>query len=238
MTTMFRFLRGDGSDRLTKIAGKAQQMLANDRREFDLAMSALLGDIVWSEVNDELRGLDREVNELEREIRQQLVVHASVFGAIETPAVLVYMSIVKDIERVGDYAKNLLDLARDGATFEGLANEEEWRTLWWGEIADFITQAADAFGKWDGPRSRAMIARGDEILDLCDRRVSALVKGTNTDPHAVSRALALRYLKRVVAHLMNLLTAVVMPLDQLDYFDEDPEDRKDRKARLRRESGE
>jgi hypothetical protein len=29
----------------------------------------------------------------------------------------------------------------------------------------------------------------------------------------------------VVAHLMNVLSAVIMPLDQLDYFDEDPEDR-------------
>ncbi|MCA1791462.1 MAG: hypothetical protein LC667_16935 [Thioalkalivibrio sp.] len=28
-----------------------------------------------------------------------------------------------------------------------------------------------------------------------------------------------------VAHLMNLLSAVTMPLHQLDYFDEDPEDR-------------
>jgi hypothetical protein len=46
------------------------------------------------------------------------------------------------------------------------------------------------------------------------------------EPQAVPRALAHRYLKRVVAHLMNLLTAVIMPLDRLDYFDEDPEDRR------------
>ena len=29
-----------------------------------------------------------------------------------------------------------------------------------------------------------------------------------------------RYFKRIVAHLMNLLSAVTMPLDELDYFDE------------------
>ena len=34
-----------------------------------------------------------------------------------------------------------------------------------------------------------------------------------------------RYYKRIVAHLMNLLSAVVMPLDRLDYYDEAPEDR-------------
>ena len=50
-----------------------------------------------------------------RVFRRELVFHSSVFGGIDSPSVLVYMSVVKDIERVGDYAKNLLDLARDGA---------------------------------------------------------------------------------------------------------------------------
>ena len=39
------------------------------------------------------------------------------------------------------------------------------------------------------------------------------------------RALAHRYLKRVVAHLMNLMSSVFMPIDKLDHFDVDPEDR-------------
>jgi hypothetical protein len=42
---------------------------------------------------------------------------------------------------------------------------------------------------------------------------------------AVAQALTYRYLKRIVAHLLNVLSAVVMPVDRLDYFDEDPEDR-------------
>ena len=36
--------------------------------------------------------------------------------------------------------------------------------------------------------------------------------------HAVPRALYYRYLKRIVGHLMNILTALVMPLDKLDFF--------------------
>jgi hypothetical protein len=51
------------------------------------------------------------------------------------------------------------------------------------------------------------------------------VRGEDDRPHAVARALARRYLKRIVAHLTNVLSAVVMPIDRLDYFDEDPEDR-------------
>ena len=63
------------------------------------------------------------------------------------------------------------------------------------------------------------------LLEEFDEGVSALIRAVDPGPQAVARALAHRYLKRVVAHLMNLLSAVIMPLDRLDYFDEDPEDR-------------
>ncbi len=231
MSLFNRLFRAEEPTRLSEVSRKVQLMLANDRREFDLAMSALLGDASWDEVKEELRSLDKEVNRLEREIRRQLLVHSSVYGAIETPAVLVYMSIVKDIERVGDYAKNLLDLSRDGASFAGLATEDLWREYWWEGVSTFIEEAAEAFRKWDGDAARGLLSRGDDFLPRADLRVSTIVRGEDEHEQQVARALALRYLKRVVAHIMNLLTAVVMPLDQLDFFDEDPEDRSDRMGR-------
>lgn len=220
----FNLFRDEGGEHLERIAAKVQTMLTHDRHEFDLAMSALLGEVAPAEVNDDLRSTDQKVNRLEREIRRELLVHTSVFGGIDTPAVLVCMSIVKDVERVGDYAKNLLDLALDGADFSRVSDVEEWRQLS-AEISQYITDAGVAFQSQDRNRSRALLARGDQLLDLFDDRVSALVKGEGAADQAVPRALAHRYLKRVVAHLTNLLSSVVMPLDRLDYFAEDPEDR-------------
>lgn len=221
---VFKFLRGEGSERLESIEAKVQTMLAHDRHEFDLAMSALLGEVVAQEVNEELRSTDRKVNRLEREIRRGLVVHSSVFGGIDSPAVLVYMSIVKDIERVGDYAKNLLDLARDGANFAAAPDAGEWRRL--AEvISRYIADTGEAFRSRDAERSRKLRSDGDALLALFDERVSALIRLEEAGVQAVPRALAHRYLKRVVAHLMNVLSAVIMPVDRLDYFDEDPEDR-------------
>jgi phosphate transport system protein len=220
----FKFLRGEGSERLDRIEEKIQRMLVHDRHEFELAMSSLLGTAVAKEVNDELRSTDQKVNRLERQIRRELVVHASVFGGIDTPTVLVYMSIVKDIERIGDYSKNLLDLALDGASFAETPDVEEWRSLT-EEIGQYIHGAGATFKSRDPGRCRELLTRGDQLLDLFDERVSALVRGDDQGPQAVPRALAHRYLKRVVAHLMNLLSAVVMPVDRIDFFDEDPEDR-------------
>lgn len=219
----FKFL-GGGSEWLDRVEQKVRTMFAHDRREFDLALSALLGEVPAGAVNAELRSLDQAVNRLEREIRRELVVHASVHGAIDSPAVLVYMSVVKDIERLGDYAKNLLDLARDGADFSTLAGADDWRRLR-AEISQLIADAGETFLARDVERARQLAASGGGYLAHFDERVSALVRGEGDPAQPVARALAYRYLKRVVAHLMNVLSAVLMPIDKLDYYDEDPEDR-------------
>lgn len=221
---LFNFLRGDGGERLESIELKVQTMLAHDRHEFDLAMSALLGDVAADQVNDEVRATDKKVNQLEREIRRELLVHSSVFGGIESPSVLVYMSVVKDIERVGDYAKNLLDLARDGADLSRAPNAARWRELA-AEVSTLIAEAGRAFQARDSERAQALRQQGDRLLGFFDQRVSLLIRQDPPEAQAVPRALAHRFLKRVVAHLMNLLSAVTMPMDRLDYFDEDPEDR-------------
>jgi phosphate uptake regulator len=218
---IFRDLGGEAIDRIEE---ELQAMLSHNRYEFDLAMSALFGEVPAEEVNDDLRSTDQKVNSLERQIRRELVVHSSVRGGMDTPVVLIYMSIVKDAERVGDYAKNLLDLALDGANFSTLPNAAELRQHT-SEISGFISEAAEAFSQRDATRSRELISRGDRWLDQYDTNVSTLVRGEDGGDQPVARALAFRYLKRTVAHLMNLLSAVVMPLDQLDYFIEDPEKR-------------
>jgi phosphate uptake regulator len=221
---VFRFRREGDAERLDRIEATLQQMIVDDLHAFELAMSALLGERSPHEIGAELRATDHGVNAAERDIRRELVVHASVQGAIDTPAILIYMSIVKDIERIGDYAKNLFDLAADGADLSTGLYTGEITTLA-GQVPEFITAAAAAFADRDEERSKALMRSGDDLLDHFDERVSALVKEEHPDHQAVAVALTHRYLKRIVAHAMNVLSAVVMPVDRLDYFDEDPEDR-------------
>ncbi len=218
----FGFKRSTSSDdRLDNIEAIIQRMLADDRVVFDLAMSSLVDGVDWKGVKREIKATDQRVNDGEREIRRDLVIHASVVGAIDTPAILVYMSIVKDIERIGDYGKNLRDLARDGVDLQEFTAWHDVRT----EVSQMIADTAEAFAARDDERARQLLGRGDELLDEFDEVVSTLVRGEDDRPHAVGRALAARYIKRIVAHLTNVLSAVVMPIERLDYFDEDPEDR-------------
>jgi phosphate transport system protein len=221
---VLRFLRDEGGGRIERIEATLQQMLTDDSHAFDLAMAALVGGTSPHDVGAELRATDHRVNEAEREIRRELVVHASVHGGIDTPAVLVYMSIVKDIERVGDYAKNLFDVAADGGQLHDVPDTEHLQALR-DQVAGFIGQCRTTFASRDAEQARVLLTEGDELLDHFDDMVSALVGGHDDGEQAVARALTHRYLKRIVAHLMNVLSSVVMPIDRIDYFDEDPEDR-------------
>ena len=224
---VMRFFRGGGESRLEEVEADLQQMLADDRHSFDIATSALIGGAAVDVVGPDLRETDHRVNRLEREIRRKLVVHASVQEAVDIPAILVAMSIVKDVERIGDYAKNIFDIAAEGADFSGAEDRDEL-IAYRDRISRMITEAGDVYGNRNEELARDLISEGDRLQDEFDDRVHALVTADVRASEAVPRALFYRHLKRVVAHIMNVMTAVVMPLDKLDYFDEDEADRSSR----------
>ena len=59
-----------------------------------------------------LKKRDREINEFQKSVRKKVVTHFSISQKVKDfPNGLVLLNIVVDIERVGDYTKNILDLA-------------------------------------------------------------------------------------------------------------------------------
>ncbi|MEE8421995.1 MAG: PhoU domain-containing protein [Dehalococcoidia bacterium] len=219
-----RFFRGSGEQQLEHVQGVLLEMLANDRHSFDVATAALLAGADAASAGEDLRTTDRKVNEAQRAIRRELMVHVSVYGTSQVSAILVYMSIVKDVERIGDYAKNIYDVAAQGGGLVGDDDHDEV-TGYRDRISTMITEAASAFSGEDVAAAHRLITEGDEMQDVFDARVAALVGSDRPGREAVPRALMYRYFKRIVGHLMNLLSAVVMPLDRLDYFDEPRADR-------------
>ena len=182
-------------------------------------MNALTGGPVAT-IADEVRRTDRQINVTEMEIRRELVVHASVHGGVDTPEVLVFMNMIKDLERIGDYNKNIFDLADDGVSMAEAPDLDQvlgYRD----EISSRIALMGELLTTRDEDRARAYIARGDEMRRDFDARIIELLHSTETAMVAVPRALLYRFLKRVTAHSLNVVSAIVMPVDRLGYFDED-----------------
>ena len=212
------FFRRPDDSGIDHIEAQVQRMVTDARHTFDLAMNAVTGGSVAS-VADEVRRTDRQINVTEMEIRRELVVHFSVHAGGDATEMLVFMNMVKDLERIGDYNKNIFDLAEEGVSFAE-ADDLERILGFRDEISSRIALMGEILTVRDEERARAYIARSDELRREFDTLVNGLVHSTEPALHAVPRALLYRFLKRITAHSMNVVTAVVMPVDRLDYYDE------------------
>ena len=212
------FFRRPDDSGIDHIEAQVQRMVTDARHTFDLAMNAITGGLVAS-VADEVRRTDRQINVTEMEIRRELVVHFSVHAGGDATEMLVFMNMVKDLERIGDYNKNVFDLAEEGVSFAG-ADDLERILGFRDEISSRIALMGEILTVRDEERARAYISRSDELRREFDNLVNELVHSTEPALHAVPRALLYRFLKRITAHSLNVVTAVIMPVDRLDYYDE------------------
>ena len=223
---VLEFFRGGADSQLEEIEGLIIQMLLDCRHTFDLAINALIGGTEPSTVGKQISKTDVGINKAQRRVRKELVVHASVHGAAaDLPMALSSMSIVKDAERIGDYAKNIWDIANAGIDLSAAADVAtliKYRD----RTSDMVGETSRVFRERDVEAAHRMIQESDGVQDEYDAGVRELLGGgTPEASDAVARALLYRYLKRINAHSMNVLTSLVMPLHRLDFYDEKKADR-------------
>jgi phosphate uptake regulator len=186
---------------------------------------------------DAIYATDRRINHLQRKVRKQLVEHLSMAPGSDVPISLVLMSITKDAERLGDYCKNLLEVAeameeplgrgRHGDRLMGLITD----------IEELFEPIAAATVNSDKERAEKAVESGRALAARCGALIDDLLCDDLATREAVLLALSARYLKRIALHLTNIASSVVMPLHRLDYFDEEGADAK-RACEPREESDE
>ena len=164
---------------------------------------------------------DVKVNKLERKIRKQVIAHLSIAGnSADVPYSLLLMSLVKDVERIGDYAKNLAEtLDVSGAMLPDDDTVAELREIRTG-IEGTFEAVAEVFAQSDEEEAVALIRQGRDMSHRCDALIDRIAKGDYDAATTVAVTLGTRFYKRIGAHLLNILSGVVMPLHKLDYYDE------------------
>jgi phosphate uptake regulator len=174
------------------------------------------------EERNQIRRQDIEVNQLERAIRKQVVAHLSIPGNTpDVPYCLLLMSLVKDVERLGDYAKNILELV--DFCPETLPDDEivkELRSYRQG-IEDAFQAASEVFTSLEPERALRLIREGREIAQKSDALIGRIAGEKYDAGTTTALVLAIRYYKRIGGHLLNVVSSVVMPVHKVDYFDED-----------------
>ena len=214
---MFDWFKSEtGSAGLERMRTEFGQMLDSGRHVFDTAANALLGGTDLDVIRKDLFETDKRINKAERQIRSEIVVHASVHGAAEFPPCLVLMSIVKDAERVGDYGKDIFALAEiapqrpDGEHLDSLAQLKD-------RISRLMAAVRETFDSNDKDRATDLIVEAKQIEDLCIEQINSLISSPGDNIMAPSYVLMYRYFKRATAHMGNVASSLVQPVHKIDF---------------------
>jgi phosphate uptake regulator len=211
------FRRGDAG--LEAITARTVSMLADARHSFDLASAALLSGADVATVAEDVRATDTRINRAEQELRGELVVHVSVQGSEDIGEVLGYILLIKKIERIGDQAKNILDLAEEGVDLSGAPDEKEL-TRHRRTISEMMGEAADLLTDGNQERAIAYRERSDVLRGELEGKIRECMHSELPGNEVVPRAILYRYWKRIVANLGGIVTTATEPLQHRGYLDD------------------
>lgn len=207
-------------DSLMDHAYRRSFMMLDITRNMFLRAKTSLRHTDNSQVEIDIYDKDIEVNRYEREVRRNVFNHLAISGVEKLPSGLVLVSIIIDIERIGDYAKNIVELAMnhpmklEGGKFESELQRVE------AAVEDSFVRTKACFERADVEAAQELLKEYEWVSRLCDQCLFALVREedkTVSGREALSLGLYFRWLKRINSHLRNITTSVVNPFDRIGF---------------------
>ena len=174
-----------------------------------------------AEIGIDIFAMDKKINEFERDVRRKIMTHLAIGGKEDIGSGLILVSVVIDIERIGDYTKNIYDLAvnhpkkLDGGSIEDRLAEIEKISF------NLFEESTDAFKNQDIEKARGLMGDYKEnISSQSDNITNEIIMGKIGDLNigtASAVGLYSRYLKRIAAHSRNLISSIVNPFERIGY---------------------
>ena len=173
-----------------------------------------------SQIDLDIRKKDKEINSYEREVRRDIFNHLAVSGTGKLPSGLILVSIIIDIERIGDYTKNMVGLALDHpGKLHGGKFEDTFQKIETAVEANFI-KTKKCFKAGDTDLALEALEEFKWVNEACDDCLVSLVKEEDKNIRsgdAVALVLYSRWLKRINSHLRNITTSVINPFDRIGF---------------------
>lgn len=214
------FRGGSGEGDFDHIVTRAVAMLGDARHSFDLATLALLTDAGPDGVSRDIRETDQRINLAEQELRSELVVHVSVKGTADIGSVIGFTLLLKKIERIGDQAKNILELAENGVSLAA-APEADRLLAERQQLSSLFTEAGELLGSAhpDEAAIDDFARRATEVVDAHQTEIDGYMTSERPGREVVPLAIYYRYLRRIAANLLGIVRTSVEPLPHLDYLE-------------------
>ncbi len=164
---------------------------------------------------------DRRINKYEQDVRRNVLKHLAITGGANIIPGLILTSIVIDIERIGDYTKNITELAVAHPAKLTCASYEETVQRIENAINDLFDRIVPILKSSDRDGAKALLDSYWWITRESDKLVEGVIQEkdkTLSSGDAAVIALYVRYLKRIGAHLLNIVTGVVNPFEKVGFW--------------------
>jgi phosphate uptake regulator len=172
-------------------------------------------------VRQQIARMDKALNNLQRDVRKKVYEHLVISRNRDLLTGLQLTSIVIDLERIGDYTKNMAEL------LDLFPEEMEWQPYnkKFTEVRNSTLEQFElthrSLADDDEKSARRMIKRYDKISKTCDGIledvIAAEMETSTIEKRFLALVLIMRYLKRVNAHLKNIATSVVNPFHEIGF---------------------
>ena len=200
--------------------GECHEMLDIDLTMFKASIESLRKSDS-ADINIDIFSMDKKINAFERDVRRKVMTHLAIGGKEDIGSGLVRVSVVIDIERIGDYTKNIYDLAvNHSKKLNGGSVEERLAEI---EKISFklFEDTIDAFKNQDIEKARGLMGSYKENISIqSDAITNDIIAGKISDLDTGSASavgLYARYLKRIAAHSRNLISSIVNPFEKIGY---------------------
>lgn len=217
----FDLLKGDYPPLVAQATDEIQEMVYLGRDMFAAAAAHLLENEV---LEDDLSELDQHINRGEQRIRRAVFEHLSIHPEKDLIFSLKLISIVHEAERIGDLSKSLAKVA-SMAKKPRLSDKVKPLRTFRDQVLSLFTQLEDGFFKGQPEEAEKIMQTHKNLKEEVAVYIMDLANDENiTGNEGVVYALSARMLNRVSAHIANIASTVVSPLDQIRRTAAWPED--------------
>lgn len=167
----------------------------------------------------DIRSGDKAINRLQRSIRKQTFVEMAANSGTAGMGLsfgVSIMNIVKDVERIGDYAKDLAWLVETVGPMPPSRPLAERFASAVSDVDQWMGSLTETMSGGDQVRAVHLIDRGRELRGELREVQRLLLTDEQANLRAPAETLAAQIYIRITSHVLNVLSTLVTPLHRMD----------------------
>ena len=161
--------------------------------------------------------IDQKLNSMEIDVRKKILEHLSINPSQDITPSLVLVTIVVDIERLGDYSKNLIEVSHKypeplkGKYIENIRDLEL-------EVQKCFEDTIKIYNEQNEELGKQVMKKLSRLIDECQNLLEVLIEDKSlSSKEGIIYSLLVRHLKRVSSHVRNVCSGIVNPFYRLGY---------------------